>query len=437
MLYLTQVGQCPLVAPPAVEVRRCASTAHPRRHVALLIDDLGAGGVQKMALTLAGGLVDRGCRADLVVCRATGPLRKFVPDGVNLVELEPARYGLGRLYALAADLASFRELLRPVLLPWKAPRDLVYLPDLVRYLQREQPCALLAATPYLNLGAVWAKRLANATRTRISVSERHNLSFRIQSKPRQRALPPLIRRTYAMADAIVAVSKTVADDLGSVAGIPRHSITTIYNPVVTPNLSSRACETTDHPWFAPGAPPVVLSVGRLAPVKDFPSLVRAFARVRAVRDARLMILGEGKDAPETARRRAELMALATELGIASDVDLPGFAQNPLAYMARAAVFALSSTWEGFGNVLVEALACGCPVVSTDCPSGPAEILDRGRYGRLVPVGDAAAMAEAILATLDAPPDPNVLRARGALFSADRAVESYLVTLFGTPAAASV
>ena len=437
MLYLTQVGQCPLVAPPAdAEARRCVSTGLPQRHVALLIDDLGGGGVQRMALTLAGGLVDRGCRADLVVCRATGPLRSFVPEGVNVVELKAARYGLGRLYALAADLASFKELLRPVLLRWKAPRDLVYLPDLVRSLRWEQLCALLAATPYWNREAVGAKRLANATRTRISVSERHNLSFRLQTKPRQRALPPLIRRTYAMADAIVAVSKTVADDLGSVAGIPRHSITTIYNPVVTPSLPSRACESTDHSWFAPGAPPVVLSVGRLAPVKDFPALVRAFARVRAVRDARLMILGEGKDAPETARRRAELMVLAAELGIGCDVELPGFAPNPLAYMARAAVFVLSSTWEGFGNVLVEALACGCPVVSTDCPSGPAEILDRGRYGRLVPVGDDAAMAEAILATLDAPPDPNVLRARGALFSADRAVESYLVALFGAPPASA-
>ena len=130
------------------------------------------------------------------------------------------------------------------------------------------------------------------------------------------------------------------------------------------------------------------------------------------------------------------MVLAAELGIGCDVELPGFAPNPLAYMARAAVFVLSSTWEGFGNVLVEALACGCPVVSTDCPSGPAEILDRGRYGRLVPVGDDAAMAEAILATLDAPPDPNVLRARGGLFSADRAVESYLVALFGAPPASA-
>jgi glycosyltransferase involved in cell wall biosynthesis len=436
MLSLTQVDECPVAEPAAAAALalRRVSTVLPRRHMALLIDDLGAGGVQKMALTLAAELIDRGCRADLVVCRATGPLRRFVPEGVNLVELKPARYGLGRLYALAADLASFRELLRPVLLRWKAPRDLVYLPDLVRYLQQEQPCALLAATPYLNLEAVWAKRLANATRTRISVSERHNLSFRIRSKPRQRALPALMRRTYAMADAIVAVSATVADDLGSVAGIPRHAITTIYNPVVTANLRSRARESMDHPWFAPGAPPVVLSVGRLAPVKDFPVLVRAFARVRALREARLMILGEGKDAPETARRRAELMALAAELGVAPDVELPGFAHNPLAYMARAGVFVLSSTWEGFGNVLVEALACGCPVVSTDCPSGPAEILDRGRYGRLVPVGDDAGMADAMVATLDAPPDPDVLRARGAMFSADRAVDGYLAALFGAPAA---
>jgi PAS domain S-box-containing protein len=116
--------------------------------------------------------------------------------------------------------------------------------------------------------------------------------------------------------------------------------------------------------------------------------------------------------------------------IADDVDVPGFVPNPLAYMARAAVFVLSSTWEGFGNVLVEALACGCPVVSTDCPSGPAEVLDHGRYGRLVPVGDEAAMAEAILATLDAPPDPVLLRARARMFSVDQALDRYLGLLLG-------
>jgi glycosyltransferase involved in cell wall biosynthesis len=174
---------------------------------------------------------------------------------------------------------------------------------------------------------------------------------------------------------------------------------------------------------------VVLAAGRLTPTKDVPTLLRAFARARTVLNARLMILGEGKNAEESAERRLELIALATELGVAEDVSMPGFVDNPFAYMARASVFVLSSLWEGFGNVLVEALACGCPVVSTDSPDGPGEILDRGRYGRLVPVGDHGAMAEAILATLRAPPDPDVLRSRAAMFSVDRAVESYIAALF--------
>jgi glycosyltransferase involved in cell wall biosynthesis len=431
MLRTTRlVNHAPIESPADAPVRPSTGAGGRQRHVALFIDDLGGGGVQRMAIALAGGFIDRGCRVDLVVCRATGPLRSSVPDEVKLVELEAARYGLARLYALAADPAGFKELLHPILLRWKTPRDLAYLPDLVRYLKREAPDVLLAATPFLNLEAVWAGRLAGAAGTRIAVSERHNLSFRIQHKPRQRALPPLIRRAYTMADSIVAVSDAVGDDLASVTGIPRESITTIYNPVVTPDLRGRALEPMDHPWFAPGEPPVVISVGRLVMVKDYPTLLRAFARVRALRDVRLLILGEDKDAQGTARRRAELMALAAELGVAAAVELPGFAPNPLAYMARAAVFVLSSAWEGFGNVLVEALACGCPVVSTDCPSGPREILDDGRYGRLVPVGDDAALAGAILATLDAPADAGRLRERAMTFSRDRAVERYLEELFG-------
>jgi glycosyltransferase involved in cell wall biosynthesis len=224
----------------------------------------------------------------------------------------------------------------------------------------------------------------------------------------------------------------VADDLAAHFGIPRDRITVVHNPVVSGSLKEKAAAPVDHPWLASGAPPVVLSAGRLHPTKDYPTLIRSFARLRQVREARLLILGSGKNDEETARRRAELIELAAELGVSEDVDLPGFVPNPLPYMARAAVFVLSSLWEGFGNVLVEALACGCPVVSTDCPSGPAEILDHGRYGRLVPVGDDSAMAEAIAATLKSPPDRDVLRARGALFTVDRAVDAYLDLLLGRP-----
>jgi glycosyltransferase involved in cell wall biosynthesis len=170
-------------------------------------------------------------------------------------------------------------------------------------------------------------------------------------------------------------------------------IKVIYNPVITPELFARAEEPLDHPWFRPGEPPVVLGVGRLTQAKDFPTLIRAFALVRKERPARLMILGEGEERPK-------LEALVRELRLEEDVALPGFVDNPYKYMKRAAVFVLSSRWEGFGIVLVEAMALGTPVVATDCPSGPAEILENGKWGRLVPPGDPEALAKAILDTLE-------------------------------------
>ncbi len=219
----------------------------------------------------------------------------------------------------------------------------------------------------------------------------------------------------------MAVSEGVAEDLALTASLPRERITTIYNPVVTPALAGQAQAPLTHPWFAPGSPPVLLAVGRLHYQKDFPTLLRAFARVRAVRAVRLLILGEGDQG-------VALQASAQELGITTDVELPGFVLNPFAYMARAAVFVLSSAYEGLPGVLIQALACGCPVVSTDCPSGPAEILEGGVYGPLVPVGDDAALAKAILSTLNARPNPDWLRTRAAEFSVDRAVDRYLEVL---------
>jgi glycosyltransferase involved in cell wall biosynthesis len=194
--------------------------------------------------------------------------------------------------------------------------------------------------------------------------------------------------------------------------------------VVTPELEGLARAPVAHPWFAGEGPPVLLGAGRFVAQKDFSTLLEAFARVRAVRPARLMILG-GSKRPVRERR---LRALAEHLGVGADVALPGLVANPFACMARASAFVLSSRWEGLPGVLIEAMACGCPVVSTDCPSGPREILAGGMYGPLVPVGDAAALAEAILRVLAAPPDRVRLRARAAQFSVERAVDRYLAVL---------
>ena len=239
-----------------------------------------------------------------------------------------------------------------------------------------------------------------------------------------------MRRGYAAADAVVAVSDGVADDLAALAQLPRGRVRTIHNPVVGPDLARLAAETVEHPWFRAGGPPVVLSVGRLTVQKDHPTLLRAFARLRATRPARLVLLGGAARPERTAEWLAGLRGLAASLGVAGDVDLPGFVANPYPYMARSALFVLSSAWEGFANVLVEAMACGCPVVSTDCPSGPAEILDRGRYGPLVPVGDAEGLAGAMARVLDGQPDPAGPGRRAGKFTVGRAADAYLEVLFG-------
>jgi glycosyltransferase involved in cell wall biosynthesis len=231
----------------------------------------------------------------------------------------------------------------------------------------------------------------------------------------------LVRKFYPAADAVIAVSTGIADDLKHVIGLNGTKVSIIHNPVITDAIAPLREAPADHPWFTDGGPPIVIGVGRLTTQKGFDDLIRAFALVRARRAARLVILGTGRD-------HDQLTALVHELGLAEVVDLPGWVANPHAYMARANVFVLSSRYEGFGNVLVEALASGCPIVATDCVGGPADILEGGRFGHLVPVGDLEAMAEAILEALDAPADVDALRRRAMDFHVDRIVERYCEVL---------
>ena len=407
------------------------STGHsrpPGPHIAVFLRSLGGGGAERMMLNLVAALVKRGHQIDLVLCRTGGVLEGEVPTNVRVVLLKPSSGLFWRLRLLQADPRSFSRLLLPLLLSRSPAPELPCLPDLIRYLRRSRPAAMLSALNYANLAVLWAQRIAGTT-TRIVISERSTLSMILDSperrgKRRWRLVQPLAQRLYPGADAIVAVSDGMADDLACTARLPRSTITTVYNPVVSETLFEQAREDVAHPWFASGEPPVILGVGRLAPEKDFPTLLRAFARLRQQREARLVILGEGKGRPALER-------LARELGIADAVDMPGFVANPFAYMARASLFVLSSVFEGLPGALIEALACGCPVVSTDCPSGPAEILENGRWGPLVPMGDDAALAEAMLATLAAPLPRARLRERGAFFSVERAAERYCALLLGS------
>jgi len=264
----------------------------------------------------------------------------------------------------------------------------------VRYLRSEQPEAMLSVFGYVNIIACWAWRFAGV-RTRLLLNEQNTISLESgnASKWRGRLVPWLIKRFYPWANGIVVVSNGVRDDMAQLTKIPRERITVIYNPsVVGAEVWEKAQAPLDHPWFKPDQPPVLVAVGRLQMQKDYPTLLHAFAKVRKNRPVRLLILGEGKE-------RVPLEELIKELGLEQDISLPGFVMNPYAYMARASLFVLSSRWEGLPTVLIEALCCGTPVVSTDCPSGPREILRDGQYGQLVPVGDVDELARAIEATL--------------------------------------
>jgi glycosyltransferase involved in cell wall biosynthesis len=400
------------------------------RTLAFYLDHLEGGGAQKSTLTLAGALAARGHAVELLVCRPRGALQDQVAPEVKVVALDRSSVWSARMLALRSDPARFGAILGGIVLAPRPSSTLGYLESLAAALGARRPYALYAANTHRNLEALFARRLAGVD-TRIVVTERNAFhDGHLQRGWSGQFLPGLVRRLYVQAEAIVTVSDGVADELAAWSGLPRAQIVTIYNPVVTEELIVRQREPVDHPWFQPGTPPVIMSAGRLGRAKDHPTLIRAFALVRRARPARLVIFGEGKSETKTARSVAALQALAGELGVADDVALPGFVANPFAYMARAAVFALSSINEGLPGVLIQAMACGCPVVSTDCPSGPAEILAGGRYGRLVPPGDDAALAAAILATLDAPPAAVTLRERASFFSVDRAVAQYERVMLG-------
>jgi glycosyltransferase involved in cell wall biosynthesis len=331
--------------------------------IALFLRTLGGGGAERVLLNLSQGFVDAGLNVDLVLSAGQGLELWQIPPGVRVVNLD-------------------------------APRVSASLPALIGYLRRERPVAMIPSLHYANEVALLAKYLSGVP-TKVLIPEHNVLSREIafhEKGSRKHLIPLAVRLLYPLADAIVAVSKGVAEDLKTLTGLPKHRIHTIYNPVILPDLLERSQEPIDHPWFKPGEPPVILGVGRLEAQKDFPTLIRAFARVRQVRPARLMILGWGPDRPQ-------LEALIQELELTEDVDLPGFTKNPFPYMRQSHVFALSSAWEGMSNVIVEALFVETQVVSTNCESGPAEILNNGKYGYLVPVGDSEALAEAILEVL--------------------------------------
>ncbi len=333
-------------------------------HIAIYLHCLFNGGIERIMANLTQNFVERGLQVDLVLNFLGNPsfLSEFSPK-VRIVDL-------------------------------KAAKAYTRVPRLASYLRREQPAALLSANHSANEVAILAKHFSGGS-TKVVVSDQTNLSTEAGNKSpfSSRYWAPLaLKLLYPGADGRIAPAIGVAQDLVNITGLPRSKFQVIYNPVINPEILEKAKEPVDHPWFAPGELPVILAAGRLEKQKDFPTLIRAFAQVKQVQPSRLVIFGVGSE-------QSQLEALVSELGLENDVALPGFVKNPYAYVTKSAMLALSSAWEGLPTFLIETMALGIPVVSTNCPSGPAEILDNGKYGELVPVADPEALASAILSIL--------------------------------------
>ena len=407
-----------------------APTAAPRRlHIGVVLSSPGSGGAGRTAFGLSEALAARGHRVDVLALRQDGHNSEF-PTGARLFAVQ----GRGIAGGASRTLENGRATVAPRPGPWAVAREWAALrlrrPGLripaefaqdalavAAYARAERPDALLSWSLPANRAALLGARRAGVP---VAISIHTPITGKYFDERFGATHLARARALYPRARAVIGVSQGVAGQAIALLGLDPGRVHVIYNGVRATDIRRRSAEPPAHPWFSDGGPPVILSVGRFAPEKDYRTLVEAFARLRRRRAARLAIMGAGAE-----RDREALRAAARRLGVGADVDAVDFDANPFRYMRRAAVFALSSRWEGLPGVLLEALACGTPVVSTDAPFGPAEILGGGRWGALVPVGDADAMAAAIRSALAGDRPAGVdLRARAAEFGMDRMVDAY-------------
>jgi len=360
-----------------------------------------------MLVNLARGLSSLGTEVDFIVKHTRAPYLDRLPPAVNVIEFGPGK-------------------------PAERVRKLLH------YLEQNRPDAVISAKGKDDVVAMRAKARATVS-TRFYLRPGTAVTQRLRARKANPLKRWLTRRRmrwlYGATDGVIAVSEGVAGEIIQATGIDPARVRVVRNPNITPELYDLAAAPVAHPWFEAGQDPVLLGVGGLRLQKDFPTLLRAFARVNTERPCRLVILGQG-------HLHQSLLDLAQELGVQDRVALPGFVDNPYAYLSRAAVFVLSSLWEGSPNVLTEALALGTPVVATDCRSGPGEITQNGKYGTLVPVGDVDALSQAILETLDNPPDSEWLKSAVQEYTMEKSAASYLEAMglkqtAGTPAAATL
>ena len=359
--------------------------------IALTAPELG-GGIGRNIINLANEFNSMGYKVDVLLDTDKGQLINLLNDKIG-IKILPTSHPVGGLISLVPYLVNFR------------------------------PEAILTPVVRHTALALNAKIVTrSSTRLYAEVHNTYSKTFQFLKPFKRKTRIKRIQRYYPKCNGIITVSNGVADDFSSLTGIPRTSLTTVYNPIVTRELQDMAEEPVEHPWLQAGQPPVILGVGRLVSAKNFPLLIEAFELQRKKMECRCLIIGDGP-------QRSDVETKAAKSQFADDIDILGHRENPFAYMKKAAIFVLSSSWEGFGNVLVEAMSTGTPVISTDCPSGPREILEDGIHGILVPVGDPSAMAEAIHQTLLQPPSRENTKRAAERFSV-RTISEHYLQVFG-------
>lgn len=397
-------------------------------HIGFVLSDLYGGGAQRVMLTLAGTFIQQGHQVDLLLLRPSGHYSASIPNGIRLYYLKGRRFDHRILQSLQNDRVPIVSLwITPVsmLRMWfvlrrEYPKKSLRIGNIrdalgtAKFVGKAQPMVLYSALPRSNISIVVGTRLAaSTTPTVVSV---HSTISKNYSEDQ------LSRGTIfdASSDAVVVPSRTLRDEVMHMLGVDEEKVHCIYNGISSFEIRRLMKEEVNHQWFNNSSIPVILNVARLNQIKDQPLLIEAFSRVRRQVSARLVIMGSG---PES--YRTMLRSIAMDLGVNQDVRILDFDENPFRYIRRATVVVLSSRTEAMPTILLEAMACGTPVVSTDAPYGPAEILEGGRWGKLVPVGNSPALAHAILEVLGGDVIPEAdLKQRAEDFSALRAVEAH-------------
>lgn len=358
--------------------------------IAFYVPSLTVGGAERVTVTVANGLAERGYDIHLIVPYYEGAFVGDIHDSVTVFDLQtPKVPGIG----IGASL-----------------------PRLVSYFRRQTPSIVFAQMLYASDICLLAHRLTGSDA--MFVPTVHN-TVGINEPLKEQFVQWLAKGLSGHADQFVTVSDGAADSVVDHLDVPREKVSVLHNPIPVTEIRTQACEGGGHQWIADDEYDVVLAVGRLAPQKNYPLLLRAFQRLHeGAPETRAIIIGRGPD-------REELEALAADLGIEDSVDFLGYVDNPYAFMSSADVLAMSSIHEGLPTVLLEALACGCPVVSTDCPSGPRTILDDGTYGPLVDVGDVDGFAAALEETLADPPERTTLVERARDFAPEEILDEYV------------